>query len=166
MSSNKFIKRAITTIALSAISVLGFAGTSSASTTPGINSANYAHRYLLGKTYVLGATGPNAYDCSALVQKAFKSGGNRYLPRTTGTQWSYLRSKGTATTKHVYSYRDVSKGDILFFWKNGSVVHVGLYYTDDNGGKMIDANSSRGYSKVDPAFYNWGFDYITHGWVK
>lgn len=143
------------------------AAEASASTNAGIKAADYAHKNLLHKKYVLGATGPNAYDCSALVRKAFSSGGHRYLPRTTGDQWSYLRKKHTASTKHV---KRAQKGDILFFWKhywkNGVkhqyIVHVGIYYKD---GKMIDANSRHG-SKVESAFYNWGFDYITHGWVK
>lgn len=135
----------------------------SASTSAGINAANYAVKNLLNKPYSeirQHGTGPTYYDCSGLVQKAFKSGGNRYLPRTTDEQWRYLRNKGTASKTHVHT---AQKGDILFFWNNGSVQHVGIYI---GSGKMIDANSTQGHSKIESAFYNWGFDYITHGWVK
>lgn len=42
-------------------------------------------RSQIGKPYVFGATGPNAYDCSGLAQAAYKSAGIS-ISRTTYTQ--------------------------------------------------------------------------------
>ena len=43
----------------------------------------------LGKSYVYGATGPDSYDCSGLVQAAWASAGVS-IPRTTYEQWASL----------------------------------------------------------------------------
>ena len=42
----------------------------------------------VGKPYKWGATGPNSFDCSGLVQAAYRSAGIN-LPRTTYTQATY-----------------------------------------------------------------------------
>jgi len=77
----------------------------------------------LGKPYQYGATGPDAYDCSGLVQAAWAYAGVS-IPRTTYEQWSSL--------PHVPS-SDIQPGDLLFFDGEG---HVGIYV---GGGDMIDA---------------------------
>lgn len=41
-----------------------------------------------GKPYVFGATGPDAWDCSSLVQAAYAAVGFA-IPRTTFTQWPF-----------------------------------------------------------------------------
>jgi len=40
----------------------------------------------VGKPYVWGATGPNAYDCSGLMLRAFQAAGI-YLPRVSREQY-------------------------------------------------------------------------------
>jgi cell wall-associated NlpC family hydrolase len=59
----------------------------------------------LGKPYVLGATGPDAYDCSGLVQAAYGSIGVN-LPRTTYQQVRV----GTP----VYDLTQLQPGDLIF----------------------------------------------------
>lgn len=74
----------------------------------------------VGKPYVLGATGPNSYDCSGLVQWAYKQAGAS-LPRTSRQQWS-------ATTR--VSESNLRPGDLIFYSNNGTgsgVYHVAIY---------------------------------------
>ena len=42
----------------------------------------------LGKPYVYGATGPDAYDCSGLAMMAYRTAGIT-IPRTSQAQWAY-----------------------------------------------------------------------------
>lgn len=71
----------------------------------------------LGKPYVYGASGPNAFDCSGLVQYAYKQIGIT-LPRTTTGQ----QNVGTAI-----SLSSVQVGDLLFWGNYGSPYHVAIY---------------------------------------
>jgi hypothetical protein len=79
----------------------------------------------LGKRYCWGGTGPSCFDCSGLVQSAWRAAGAR-LPRTTNDQ---------ARALVTVPLEDVRPGDI-FWWSHG---HVGLYVGD---GAIIDAYHS------------------------
>lgn len=70
----------------------------------------------VGKAYVWGATGPNAFDCSGLAQYIYRQVGIN-LPRTTYTQVNYGKR---VSLKHL------KKGDLLF-WGGRSPYHVGIY---------------------------------------
>ncbi|MER8031752.1 C40 family peptidase [Streptomyces bauhiniae] len=74
----------------------------------------------VGKAYVSGATGPSAYDCSGLVQTAFKQVGIS-LPRVSQDQ-------STAGTQ--VSLSSLQPGDILYWGSAGSAYHVGVYVGD------------------------------------
>ncbi|MEU7424354.1 C40 family peptidase [Streptomyces sp. NPDC040750] len=74
----------------------------------------------VGKAYVSGATGPSAYDCSGLVQTAFKQIGIS-LPRVSQDQ-------STAGTQVGLS--NLQPGDILYWGSAGSAYHVGVYVGD------------------------------------
>ncbi|MGW2028954.1 NlpC/P60 family protein [Streptomyces sp. NPDC001811] len=78
----------------------------------------------LGSPYVWGATGPNAFDCSGLVQAAYRSAGIS-LPRTTYAQINAGRR---------VSRSELQPGDLVFFYSG--VSHVGIYV---GGGQMIHA---------------------------
>ena len=79
----------------------------------------------LGKRYCWGGTGPSCFDCSGLVQSAWRAAGAR-LPRTTDDQARALVSVPLS---------EVRPGDI-FWWSHG---HVGLYV---GNGTIIDAYHS------------------------
>ncbi|WP_108932988.1 MULTISPECIES: C40 family peptidase [Streptomyces] len=86
----------------------------------------------VGKAYVSGATGPSAYDCSGLVQAAFKQVGIS-LPRVSQAQ-------STAGTQ--VGLDNLQPGDILYWGGAGSAYHVGVYV---GGGMFVGAqNSSTG----------------------
>ncbi|MGW2430116.1 NlpC/P60 family protein [Streptomyces sp. NPDC001640] len=78
----------------------------------------------LGSPYVWGATGPNAFDCSGLVQAAYRSAGVS-LPRTTYAQIG---------AGHRVSRSELLPGDLVFFYSG--VSHVGIYV---GNGQMIHA---------------------------
>ncbi|BCZ44689.1 hypothetical protein psyc5s11_07560 [Clostridium gelidum] len=86
---------------------------------------NYASKFL-GKPYVYGATGPNAFDCSGLTQYVYNKFGIG-LSRTTYTQVE----EGTKVKRS-----DLKAGDLVFFNTEGSISHVGIYIGD---GEFIHA---------------------------
>ncbi|KUN08636.1 hypothetical protein AQI95_08160 [Streptomyces yokosukanensis] len=88
-------------------------------------AAAIAYAYTkLGSPYVWGATGPNAFDCSGLVQAAYRSAGIT-LPRTTYAQINAGRRVDRS---------ELQPGDLVFFYSG--VSHVGIYV---GNGQMIHA---------------------------
>jgi cell wall-associated NlpC family hydrolase len=81
----------------------------------------------LGKPYVYGATGPNAFDCSGLVGWAYKQVGVT-LPRTSAAQ----SRVGKPVAKS-----DLRPGDLVFFYS--PVSHVAMYI---GNGKVVHASTS------------------------
>jgi cell wall-associated NlpC family hydrolase len=79
----------------------------------------------LGKPYRFGATGPDRYDCSGLVQAAWRAAGVA-LPRTSQQQYA----AGYKITK-----AELRIGDLVFFY-GPHPHHVGIYAGD---GTIINA---------------------------
>ncbi|MFC8661565.1 C40 family peptidase [Streptomyces sp. NPDC057199] len=95
----------------------------------------------LGDAYVMGATGPNAWDCSSLVQAAFKQVGVD-LPRVSQDQ----SVAGTPV-----SLSNIQVGDILYWGGAGSAYHTGVYI---GGGQYLDAaNPGKGVVIQDLSGY-------------
>ncbi|NLG54775.1 MAG: C40 family peptidase [Rhodococcus sp.] len=88
----------------------------------------------VGAPYVYGASGPNSFDCSGLVQWAFKQAGLN-VPRTSYEQ----ASAGAPVASH-----DLRPGDVLSFY-GGS--HSGIYVGDGN---FVHASTSGQPVKVAP----------------
>lgn len=101
-------------------------GGSDAAPVTGSGAAVTAVNAALGKQgspYVYGATGPNSFDCSGLVQWSYKQAGIS-LPRATYSQ---------QTAGSSVSQGDLKPGDLMFFNGGG---HVGIYI---GGGKVVHA---------------------------
>ncbi|WP_455361287.1 C40 family peptidase [Streptomyces sp. SYSU K21746] len=95
----------------------------------------------LGDAYVLGATGPNSWDCSSLVQAAFRQVGVD-LPRVSQDQ----SLAGTPV-----SLDNLQVGDILYWGGAGSAWHTGVYI---GGGQYLDAaNPGKGVVIQDLSGY-------------
>ncbi|MFJ3333734.1 NlpC/P60 family protein [Streptomyces sp. NPDC086766] len=92
-------------------------------------------RQKLGSPYVWGATGPDAFDCSGLVQAAYRSAGIS-LPRTTYAQIGAGRRVSRSA---------LLPGDLVFFYSG--ISHVGLYIGD---GLMIHAPNPSAPVRVAP----------------
>ncbi|MDN0195216.1 C40 family peptidase [Streptomyces sp. S.PNR 29] len=97
-------------------------------------AVSYAYRKL-GSPYVWGATGPNAFDCSGLVQAAYRSAGVS-LPRTSYAQISAGRR---------VSRSELAPGDLVFFYSG--ISHVGIYV---GNGQMIHAPRPSAPVRVAP----------------
>ncbi|UCM89655.1 C40 family peptidase [Streptomyces marincola] len=92
-------------------------------------------RAQLGDGYSMGSTGPNAWDCSGLVQAAYAQAGIS-LPRVSGDQ-------SVAGTQ--VSLDALQAGDILYWGSAGSAYHVAIY---TGGGTFIGAqNPSTGVAE-------------------
>lgn len=86
----------------------------------------------LGKTYVWGANGPYAFDCSGFTKSVFDNNGIS-IPRV---------SKDQAKVGQYVPKSQLQKGDLVFFDSNKSskVSHVGIYL---GNGQFIHASSSK-----------------------
>ncbi|MTE14038.1 NlpC/P60 family protein [Nocardia aurantiaca] len=80
----------------------------------------------VGDPYVWGATGPDQFDCSGLVQWAFHQVGKN-VPRTSQQQSSF----GTPVDE-----KDLQPGDVVFFYSD--ISHVGIYA---GNGLMLHAST-------------------------
>jgi cell wall-associated NlpC family hydrolase len=87
----------------------------------------------VGKPYVWGATGPNAFDCSGLVQYSYASAGVS-LPRASRSQ---------ATAGRAVSRGELQPGDLIAFYS--PVTHIGIYI---GNGQMVHAPTSGDVVKV------------------
>ena len=81
----------------------------------------------VGKSYVSGATGPNAFDCSGLVFYVFNQAGIK-VPRLTSD--GYM-SAATRITR-----AELQPGDLII-----GRGHIGIFV---GNGMMVDASTPRG----------------------
>ncbi|HEX3825272.1 MAG TPA: C40 family peptidase [Mycobacteriales bacterium] len=95
----------------------------------------------VGAPYVWGATGPDAFDCSGLVQWSFARAGIR-MPRVAQEQF--------LTGPHV-PYADARPGDLLFYHFDptdpGDIDHVAIYVGD---GEMLQAPHTGAFVELVP----------------
>ena len=93
----------------------------------------------LGKQYQWGASGPDKFDCSGLVQYSYSAAGLK-VPRTSRDQY------GSATP---ISLTDAEPGDLLFFRYDRKISHVAIYLGDErfvhapSSGKTVSVASLR-----------------------
>lgn len=90
----------------------------------------------VGDRYLMGGTGPNAWDCSGLTSVAYRSAGVS-LPRTATAQ----SRVGTPVSKS-----DLQPGDLIFYYF--PIHHVGMYI---GNGMMVHASNPRTGVLVAPA---------------
>ena len=88
---------------------------------------------LIGKPYVWGAAGPNAYDCSGMTLTAWAAAGVT-LRHYTKWQWE--------DTKPI-TRADLRPGDLVFFYSD--LHHMGLYV---GGGWMVHAPTTGDYVRM------------------
>lgn len=101
------------------------APSSSSSSTKGARALAFAKNQL-GDSYVFGATGPNAWDCSGLTMGAWKYAAGINLPHSSQAQFS----RGTRVSKS-----NLRPGDLVFFYSG--ISHVAIYA---GNGKVVQAS--------------------------
>ena len=89
----------------------------------------------LGKPYIYGAEGPDAFDCSGLIQRVWRQAGVE-LPRTSSEQ---------AQVGQRVPLTAIQPGDLVIYYAGRG--HVGLYVGD---GKIIHAPHPGGNVRVAP----------------
>ncbi|WP_089099539.1 C40 family peptidase [Streptomyces hyaluromycini] len=109
-----------TTLSASASSSSSSSSTSTSTATGSAAAVVAFVKAQIGDAYVSGGTGPNSWDCSGLVQAAFKSVGVS-LPRVSQDQ----STQGTQV-----SLSNLQAGDILYWGSAGSAYHVAVYVGD------------------------------------
>ena len=107
----------------------------------------------LGCEYVLGAKGPNKFDCSGLVY---------YCLRQAGVGGNRLNAAGysqKSSWKKIESIGSLKRGDIIFFRSDTDkhVNHTGIYV---GGGNMIDASSGNGKVIKRPLSAYWKRNFV------
>ncbi|GHF36566.1 hypothetical protein GCM10010218_17620 [Streptomyces mashuensis] len=126
-------------LALMGTAVIATPGAAAAAVRPGAGVAasarprpgpavNYALRHV-GDPYVYGGTGPRRWDCSGLVQQAYRRAGVR-LPRLAADQYRATRRIPRASLR---------RGDLVFWSSDGAasgVHHVAIYL---GGGRYVEA---------------------------
>jgi len=99
--------------------------------------------------YKYGGTTRKGIDCSAFVQKTFKSRFNIKIPRTTLLQVK----KGKTIAK-----KDLKAGDLVFFKTGRNQRHVGIYLSKGN---FMHASTKKGVtiSSINSPYYS------SHFWI-
>jgi cell wall-associated NlpC family hydrolase len=91
----------------------------------------------VGKAYVYGAAGPNAFDCSGLMMMAWAQAGIS-LPHSSSAQYGVGR--------HVSSH-DLQPGDLVFYYS--PISHVAMYI---GNGLIVEAANPGAGVRVSGAF--------------
>jgi len=106
----------------------------------------------VGDPYVYGATGPNSFDCSGLVQYVFGQLGIK-APRTSEDQWAWVKRIPRS---------QLGPGDLVFAQfpgDNASPGHVGIY---TGGGQVLSAEDPAlgvGYATLS----SWSGNIVGYG---
>jgi peptidoglycan DL-endopeptidase CwlO len=93
----------------------------------------------LGKPYVWGAQGPDAFDCSGLTSQAWAHAGT-VVPRTSQEQWAHLTRVPLALLR---------PGDLVVYFT--AATHVAIYVGD---GLVVQAPRPGSVVKVSPIAAN------------
>ncbi|MCG0662311.1 peptidase M23 [Lactiplantibacillus plantarum] len=101
---------------------------------------NAMEKYGATNKYAWGAAGPNAFDCSGLVEYTLKKMGISF-PRTSGEQYK--------ASKHISNPKP---GDLVFFGPGGSE-HVGVYTGNGEFYSAENEKDGMGISKVHGGGY-------------
>jgi cell wall-associated NlpC family hydrolase len=99
----------------------------------------------LGKPYIYGASGPNAYDCSGLTSAAWRHAGVS-IPRTAAAQLHGLAR---------VSPSDIRAGDLVVY-RGGA--HIAIYI---GGGKIIESPRPGANVRTAPWRSGWYADHYT-----
>jgi peptidoglycan DL-endopeptidase CwlO len=104
----------------------------------------------VGKAYVFGASGPNAYDCSGLTSSAWAAAGVS-LPHSAAAQYG-VTSRVSASA--------LQPGELVFFYSG--ISHVGIYV---GGGMMVHASNPSTGVLVEPLAGYWMSVFVSGGRV-
>lgn len=99
----------------------------------------------IGRPYVWGAAGPDAFDCSGLVMWAYGKVGIS-LMHFTGDQWN--------EGEHI-PRSELEPGDLIFFFP--TISHVGMYV---GNGLMVDAPTAGQDVQIQAVYWSAAVGYV------
>ena len=123
--------------------------TSSSGSGRGGSAVGFAQAQV-GKAYVFGASGPDAFDCSGLTMSAWASAGVS-LPHSAAAQYG-VTSRVDASS--------LQPGDLVFFYSG--ISHVGIYV---GGGMMVHASNPSTGVLMEPLAGYWMSVFVSGGRV-
>lgn len=93
-----------------------------------------------GDHYRYGAAGPQAFDCSGLLQYSFRRAGLK-IPRTSAAQGKSARRIAKSKLR---------RGDLMFFTNGGKVYHAGMFIGRSKGKiRMLHAPGTGKRVRID-----------------
>ena len=107
-----------------------------------------AQRYL-GASYVYGAqTPPSRFDCSGLINQAYRDGGNMVIPRSSAEIWA----RGTRISRS-----QLQPGDIIVYSGNGgrTPTHVSMIMNSSEMIHAVSAGTPRGVIRQNQSSGSW-----------
>ncbi len=119
------------------------AETAGAATVVGTRAAEIALEQV-GRPYRYGGRTPSGFDCSGLVQYAYRLAG-KDLPRTTRQLWSALSP---------VPRDDIRVGDVLFFNVDGKMGHVGVYLGNERFVHAPATGRTVSVASLDAPYYD------------
>jgi cell wall-associated NlpC family hydrolase len=107
-----------------------------------------AAQHYLGARYVYGSQSPpEKFDCSGLVNQAYKEGANIAIPRSTSEIWA----KGRKISK-----ADLAPGDIIVFSENNTTPsHVAIYVDETYMIHSVSIGSPTGVVQARQSDGSW-----------
>ena len=132
---------------VAAAAVLGPVPGASAASAGRVQRASTVALHQIGDHYRYGAAGPNAFDCSGLVQYSYRKAGIR-LPRTAAAQ---------ARRAHRIPKNKLRRGDLIFFNRGGRVYHAAIFLKWSRGkAQMVHApGSGQRVKRATPWTKSW-----------
>jgi cell wall-associated NlpC family hydrolase len=125
------LRHALTSLSALACLAAGLlaAPAAQATTNPGAAALSWAEGHATGHPYIWGGTGPYGFDCSGLVDAAFRAEGID-LPRTT------YEMLGSSLLERTYHPRP---GDLAFFGAGHVEVYVrpGITFGAHDSGTLV-----------------------------
>ena len=93
----------------------------------------------IGDPYRYGAAGPDAFDCSGLVNYSYRKAGFRHVPRTSDAQ---------ARWGHKVRKSHLRRGDLMFFHSGGNVYHAAIFLKRNRHGTVVMLDSAKPGTRV------------------
>lgn len=115
---------------------------------------NYAKEHFSGKRYVMGATGPDAYDCSGMVSAALSHFGIDIGRTTVAMQ----ESSGVQSLGHDFS-RTVPGDLVIYGHGGGAAGHVGIINSKANNSMFNETPPSARVTSIDTP-KSMGYEYF------
>jgi peptidoglycan hydrolase CwlO-like protein len=107
-------------------------GSTSSSGSSSGSSGGSSYAGAVANAYALIGTSYSTLDCSGLTSSAY----NGSIPHSSSAQYSLVSGNG-----NLVGADGLSAGDLVFYARNGSIYHVGIYI---GGGMIIDSIPSGG----------------------